>query len=118
MQQAINQAHLTNILNCIHVIDDHCTDLTQDQMRDDEFRMTLYRNLTMLGMEASQVQLEEPSLRTLSSFEKADFINGLGRDTYAVYNFVVNDLQYLKKAISDIAARRVGARGKENLAMA
>ncbi|ELR73193.1 hypothetical protein C900_05242 [Fulvivirga imtechensis AK7] len=118
MKNLRNKIHLSNILTCINEIDNYCADLTQEQMQDEELRMLLYRNLTMLGMEASHVQLEHPSIRTLKSFEKADYINGLGRDTYAIFNFIVNDLSYLKNIVVGLVNGKKRLRGKKKMAMA
>lgn len=118
MQNAHNEIHLTNILSCIHEIENYCTDLTQDQMQDDELRMLLYRNLTLLGMEAAHVNIEHPSIQTLRSFYKADYINGLGRDLYAIFNFIVNDLEYLKNSVAGLSPKLGNLKDKSKMAMA
>lgn len=105
MENQQNQIHLNNIMSCISEIENNFTDLSHDQLLDDEIRMALYRNLTMLGMEASRVDIVHPSITTLSSFEKADYINGLGKDMYAISNFIVNDLGYLKKSLLSMLSK-------------
>lgn len=117
MQNPHNQIHLTNILSCIHEIENYCADLTQDQMQDDELRMLLYRNLTVLGMEAAHVNIEHPAIRTLRSFYKADYINGLGKDLYAIFNFIVNDLEYLKKSVAGLSLNSGNSKDKSRMAM-
>lgn len=106
------------MLNCIGDIENYCTDLTQEQLQDDEFRTLLYRNLNNLGVEAAHVDIKHPSIFTLRSFEKADFINGLGKDVYAIFNFIVNDLEYLKNSISSLCIGRNRTRAKDNYVLA
>lgn len=118
MEKQQNQIHINNILSCINEIENNCTDLSQEQLLDDELRMTLFRNLTMLGMEASRVDIAHPSLITLSSFENADYINGLGKDVYAVFNFIVNDLEFLKKSLMKLSLRLQKSTANRDLAMA
>lgn len=118
MKNLRNKIHLSNILSFIHEIDNYCADLTQDQMQDEELRMVLYRNLTMLGMEASHVEMKHPSIRILKSFEKADYINGLGKDTYAIFNFIVNDLGYLKDIVAGLVNGKKHLKSKKKMVIA
>lgn len=104
MEKPQNQIHLQNILKCITEIENTCVDLTQDQMEDEELRMSLYRSLISVGMEAAKLDIQHPLVDTLKSFERADFINGIGRDTYAIFNFVVNDLEYLKNYLKTLSS--------------
>ncbi|UII32075.1 hypothetical protein LVD17_27715 [Fulvivirga ulvae] len=118
MKNQQNQIHLNNILSCINEIENNCTDLSGDLLIDEELRMTLYRNLTMLGMEASRVDIAHPALTTLSSFEKADYIDGLGKDVYAVSQFIINDLEYLKKSLVHLSSRLTQSKKNKDFAMA
>lgn len=118
MENQENQIHINNMLCCINEIENNCADLTQDQMQDEELRMVLFRNLTMLGMEASRVDISHPSIFTLKSFEKADYINGLGKDVYAIFNFIVNDLSYLKKSLLTLSPHHQNSWNNKDLALA
>lgn len=114
MENLHNQIHLKNILSCIGEIESICADLTCEQLEDEEFRMMLYRHLTMMGMEAGQVSTTHPAISTLKSFEKADYINGLGRDTYAISHFIINDLDFIKSSICTLLAKSHKSRPARN----
>ena len=99
-----NQIHLHNIISCISEIEDVVDHESFESFsQDEEIRMTVYRTLMMLGIEASNVQKSNLSKRLsldpLMSMKYADFINKLGKEYYAVYNFITNDLPFYKKAI-------------------
>lgn len=118
MKKFQDREHLNNMLSRISEIENYCTDLTQEQMQDDEFRTLLYWNLNKLGAEAARVKMDHPCIFTLKSFEKADYINDLGKDVYAIFNFIVNDLEYLKLSISNLSLSRKSTWGKKHHALA
>ena len=106
MKTLDDQIHLKNMLSCIDDIENYCPDLTPDELEEDDVKIPVYRSLTMIGIEASQLFGKYPVLNVLQSFKKADFIDGIGQDVYAMYNFIVNDLGSLKQAIIDLSKKR------------
>lgn len=105
MKNEEDQIHLRNMLSCIHEIENYCVDLDSDQLNNDEKRMQVFRNLAMLGMEARRVSIQHATIKTLKSFANADYINGLGRDVYAVANFIFNDLSFIKQSVVSISEK-------------
>ncbi|UII24773.1 hypothetical protein LVD15_15795 [Fulvivirga maritima] len=106
MKKLTDQIHLKNILACIEDIEDYCPDITPQELREEEVIMPIYRNFTMLGIEANLVYGSHEALTTLKSFKKADFIEGIGRDIYALYNFIVNELSKLKSEVMSLISSR------------
>lgn len=99
-----DQIHLHNITSCISEIQDLTFEETYESFADDEeMRMTVYRTLMMLGIEAANITTcditKTLDLTPLLSMKRADFINKLGKEYYSVFSFVNNDLPYFKMAI-------------------
>ena len=113
-----NQTHLKNVLGCIEDIENYCADLSHEEMQDEEFRKLVYRRLCKLGAEAGRVNVDHSSVFTLKSFENADYNNDdLGKDPYAILNFIINDLDYIKNDIKKLYSQVV-KESKSKYAMA
>ncbi|MBL3655454.1 hypothetical protein [Fulvivirga sediminis] len=106
MKRRTDQIHLKNILTCIEDIEDYCPDITPQELKEEDVIMPIYRNFAILGIEANLVYASHTALTTLKSFKKADFIEGIGLDVYALYNFIVNDLGHLKAEVVDLISAR------------
>lgn len=99
-----NQIHLRNIISCISEIEHAMDDESFESFDgDEEVRMSIYRTLMMLGIETSNIENSDINskvdLTALLSMKYADFINKLGKDHYAIYHFIINDLPFFKKSI-------------------
>ncbi|MEL7006766.1 MAG: hypothetical protein AAFN93_29170, partial [Bacteroidota bacterium] len=99
-----NQIHLRNIISCISDIEDMVDRESFESFdSDEEVRMPIYRSLMMLGIETSNIErsnfVRQLDMTALLSMKYADFINKLGKDHYAIYNFIKNDLPFFKCSI-------------------
>jgi len=99
-----NQIHLRNIISCIAEIEDMVDRESFESFdSDEEVRMPVYRSLMMLGIETANIEksnfVRTLDMRALLSMKYADFINKLGKDHYAIYSFIKNDLPFFKNSI-------------------
>ncbi len=93
------QIHLRNMLSCLTDIENCCTDTNERQLEDKELMGFLKINFIILGMEAFNSAIRHPVIETLKSFMCMDFDRDMGEDRYALYNFIVNDLESIKRTI-------------------
>jgi uncharacterized protein with HEPN domain len=100
-----NQIHFRNILSLLNNVEDNVSHIGfEDYLHDEELRMDLFRQLMLIGIEAFNIRgTTRCSTETeiLSSFMQADFLNGFGKEHYAVWNFLKRDLPHLKSLISN-----------------
>lgn len=105
MKSLTYQIHLKNMLQCISEIEICCADLTAQQIKNPELIAILNQPFTIMGLEAENSNINHPVIHTLKSFKCGITKNELAQDTFALYNFIVNDLNQIKSTLKDLQVK-------------